>query len=137
MAAGLPVGSCHPRMGTTALSPLVMGGQDLSSGRSQGAAAGSIVGVATGNARKGIAVPRKRWSELSKRTRILVVTLAAFEGALKIYALVDLKRRPAAQIRGSKGKWVLAVLTVNSAGAVPIAYLVYGRHQPSAHQAGR
>ena len=69
----------------------------------------------------------KRWSELSPRTRRRIVLGGAFEGVLKIIALVDLKRRPAGQVRGSKAKWAIAIVTVNSVGAVPIAYLIYGR----------
>jgi hypothetical protein len=52
----------------------------------------------------------------------------AFEGVLKGSALVDLKRRPASQVRGSKARWATAVVLVNSVGAVPLAYLLYGRH---------
>ena len=73
---------------------------------------------------------RRRWSELSGRTRRFIIVGAVFEGVLKVLALVDLKRRPAEEIRGSKAKWAAAVVLVNSLGAVPIAYLVYGRHNP-------
>lgn len=70
---------------------------------------------------------KKRWSELSQRTRRMIVLAATFEGLLKIMALIDIKRRPARQIRGSKTKWALAVTFVNSAGALPIVYFLYGR----------
>lgn len=70
---------------------------------------------------------RKRWSELSPRSRKLIAAGAAFEGVLKIAALIDIIRRPADRIRGSKKKWALAVVLVNSIGAVPIAYFRYGR----------
>lgn len=52
---------------------------------------------------------------------------AAFEGILKVLALRDLRRRPANQVRGSKAKWAIALILINSVGAVPIAYFVYGR----------
>jgi hypothetical protein len=77
-------------------------------------------------------VARKRWDELSPRTRRTIVVVGAFEGALKISALVDLARRPAAEIRGSKLRWAIAITAINSAGAVPIGYFVYGRLRPSA-----
>ena len=77
---------------------------------------------------------KKRWSELSEGARRLVVLGAVFEGVLKIMALIDLKRRPASEIRGSKAIWATALVLVSSAGAVPIAYFVYGRraqdHRP-------
>ena len=75
---------------------------------------------------------RKKWNELSTRTRRLVVAGAVFEGALKIAALVDLSRRPAAAVRGSKSVWAVALVLVNSLGAVPVAYFVRGRRGPGA-----
>ena len=72
-------------------------------------------------------MPRKRWNELSIRARRILILGAAFEGILKILALIDLKRRPANEVRGSKAKWATAVVLINSLGAVPIAYFVYGR----------
>ena len=58
---------------------------------------------------------------------------AAVEGALKLAALVDLWRRPADQVRGSKWGWGAAVLFVNSLGGVPLAYFTRGRRRPSKH----
>jgi hypothetical protein len=72
-------------------------------------------------------MPQRRWSDLSERTRKLIIWAAAFEGVLKLLALIDLKRRPASEIRGSKAKWATAVVLVNSIGAVPIIYFVRGR----------
>ena len=45
---------------------------------------------------------------------------------LLIAALVDLRRRPADQLRGSKAMWT-AVSFVNFAG--PLAYFVFGRRR--------
>ena len=53
----------------------------------------------------------------------------AFEGTLKIAALVDLARRPAEQVRGSKALWAAVVVLVNSVGAAPVAYFAYGRRR--------
>jgi hypothetical protein len=75
---------------------------------------------------------RRKWDELSTRTRRLIIAGAAFEGALKTAALVDLARRPAAGVRGSKSAWAVAVTLINSVGAVPIVYFSYGRARPSA-----
>ena len=58
-----------------------------------------------------------------------VVLASAVEGALKVVALIDLVRRPASEIRGSKVRWAAAVTLVNSLGAVPIAYLAWGRRK--------
>ena len=60
----------------------------------------------------------RRWTELSERTRRLIILGAAFEGVLKIAALIDIKRRPVSEIRGSKAKWAMAVVLVNSEGRI-------------------
>ena len=70
---------------------------------------------------------RQKWSDLSPRTRRVVMVMAALEGAVKVAALVDLARRPASQVRGSKAAWATAITLINSAGAVPLAYFVRGR----------
>ena len=70
---------------------------------------------------------RRRWSDLSEGQRRLIALGAVFEGVLKIAALVDIKRRPAAQIRGSKWVWATVVALANSAGLVPLAYFRFGR----------
>lgn len=72
-------------------------------------------------------MPKKRWSDLDERTRRLIEVGAAFEGVLKIVALVDLKRRPAREINGSKRKWATAITLVNSLGVLPVVYFLYGR----------
>ncbi|BAW06671.1 hypothetical protein [Nocardia seriolae] len=73
---------------------------------------------------------RRRWSELSTRSRALILIAAVVDGLLRIAALLDLRRRPAEQIRGSKGAWATAIVLVNSLGAVPIAYFACGRRAP-------
>jgi hypothetical protein len=50
---------------------------------------------------------------------------AVAETSLKVAVLVDLKRRPASQVRGSKRLWASAMI-VNSAGLIPISYFVFG-----------
>ena len=65
--------------------------------------------------------------DLSERTRKLLLAAAVAEGVLKIAALIDIKRRPASQIRGRKWMWAAVVAVANSAGAVPVSYFVFGR----------
>jgi hypothetical protein len=72
---------------------------------------------------------RRQWSDLSIRTRRLIIAAAAAEGVLKAAALADIRRRPADQIRGSKWVWVPVVMFVNSCGAAPISYFVFGRRR--------
>lgn len=70
-----------------------------------------------------------RWSDLSTRSRRLIIAAAVAEGVLKTAALIDLKRRPASQIRGSKWLWAPAVVVINSFGGVPLAYFIFGRRR--------
>lgn len=70
---------------------------------------------------------KKRWKDLSPRTRRLIVAAGTAETLLKLAALADLKRRPAAAVRGSKAKWGAAIAVVNSLGVVPITYFLWGR----------
>jgi hypothetical protein len=70
---------------------------------------------------------RKRWSELDPGTRRVVVVAGVLEGLLKIAALTDLARRPAARVRGRKWVWAVVLVVVNSAGGAPLAYFRFGR----------
>jgi hypothetical protein len=70
---------------------------------------------------------RKQWSDLSERNRKLLIAAGVVEGCLKIAALIDIKRRPASQIRGPKWLWAAVVSVVSSAGLLPISYFVFGR----------
>jgi hypothetical protein len=74
-------------------------------------------------------MPVQRWSDLSERDRRLLVAVAVADGALRVAALIDIKRRPAGQIRGSKRIWAAVVAFVNSAGVLPISYFVFGRRR--------
>jgi hypothetical protein len=70
---------------------------------------------------------RRKWSDLSTRGRRFLIVAAAAEGCLKIAALIDIVRRPAGQIRGSKWVWASLVLTVNAFGTAPLSYFAFGR----------
>lgn len=76
-----------------------------------------------------------RWNELDPRVRKAIVTVGAVEALLKIAALVDIKRRPASQIRGRKRTWALAMI-VNSAGLIPLSYFLFGRRRAQDAEAG-
>ena len=76
-------------------------------------------------------VEKKRWNELSSRTRRWIIIAGTFEGLLKAAALIDLARRPAQDVRGSKPRWAAAIVVINAFGAVPIVYFVFGRRRDS------
>jgi hypothetical protein len=57
----------------------------------------------------------------------LIVVGGVVEGAMKGAALVDLARRPASEVRGSKARWAVAIVLVNSLGVLPMTYFARGR----------
>ncbi len=69
---------------------------------------------------------RKQWKDLSAGQRWGVVLSAAVQLGLLATALLDIYRRPAEKIRGSKPVWALVSL-VNFVG--PIAYFLFGRRR--------
>jgi hypothetical protein len=69
---------------------------------------------------------KKKWSELSGRSRRLITVAGVVEVALLVATLVDIRRRPANQIRGSKRLWT-ALAFVNIIG--PVAYFAFGRRR--------
>lgn len=68
----------------------------------------------------------KKWDELSDGQKAAVLVAASVELALTATALVDLARRPRAQVRGPKPLWALGCF-VQPVG--PIAYLTCGRRR--------
>jgi len=72
---------------------------------------------------------RRQWSDLSPRSRTLIIAAATAEAGLKAAALIDIKRRPASQIRGPKWLWATVVVLVNSFGAAPASYFLFGRRR--------
>jgi hypothetical protein len=72
-----------------------------------------------------------RWDDLSPRTRWVLTVAAVAETGLKAAALLDLRRRPASQVRGSKKLWAGSMI-LNSAGIIPISYFAFGRKPAAA-----
>lgn len=75
-------------------------------------------------------VMTRKWSDLSPRTRRVIAIGAVAEGALKLAAIADIRRRPASEIRGPKWVWAPVIVVVNSFGGAPLAYFLCGRRRP-------
>ena len=71
----------------------------------------------------------RRWSDLSERSRRLIIATAIGEAILKTAVLIDLRRRPASQIRGSKRLWIVVAVLLNSAGVGSLSYFAFGRRR--------
>jgi hypothetical protein len=78
------------------------------------------------NGRRDGDVVAKRWKDLTEGQRRLIIAAGAAETVLKAAMLIDLKRRPARQVRGPKWLWASTAL-INSAGVLPVAYFIAGR----------
>ncbi len=63
------------------------------------------------------------WTDLTPRERVAVIVAATVQLSLLVAALVDLRRRPAEQVRGDKRLWALASF-VNVVG--PLSYFGFG-----------
>jgi hypothetical protein len=70
----------------------------------------------------------KQWQDFTDRQKRGIVVLGALQLALLAAALIDIRRRPADAINGSKRLWT-AIVFINGIG--PIAYFVFGRKRPA------
>jgi len=73
-------------------------------------------------------VTRRSWSELSPLARKFVVVSGLVQVGLFIAAQVDLARRPADQVVGSKARWRM-IAFLNFIG--PAVYFWRGRRKPA------
>ncbi len=72
-----------------------------------------------------ITIPsRKHWHELSGAQQAGIVVMTIVQLSLLAAALLDLRRRPAEEINGTKRMWTAAAF-INVIG--PISYFVWGR----------
>ena len=67
---------------------------------------------------------RRRWNELTDAEKTAILVAASVQISLAATAWIDLARRPAAQVRGPKPLWAVAI-AVNFVG--PISYFAVGR----------
>ncbi|MCD4535621.1 hypothetical protein LRP67_16130 [Nocardioides sp. cx-169] len=67
---------------------------------------------------------KKKWSDLTRRQRRIIVAASLVEVVLTTAASRDLASRPADQVRGPKPLWALS-FAVQPFG--PVAYLLAGR----------
>lgn len=72
---------------------------------------------------------RKRWKELSPGARAGIIAVAAVDAGLRAWAGADLASRSAEEVNGPKWLWATGLSVVNSAGIVPVVYLVAGRRK--------
>ena len=67
---------------------------------------------------------RRRWSDLSDGSKAAILVLGSVQVSLAVTAWIDLIRRPASQVRGSKFAWA-AIIPVSFVG--PAAYFRLSR----------
>ena len=71
---------------------------------------------------------QKQWNDLTDTQKRGILLLGTLQLALLAAALIDIRRRPADAINGSKRLWTVVVF-INGIG--PIAYFVLGRKRPA------
>ncbi|MEW1952323.1 PLD nuclease N-terminal domain-containing protein [Terrabacter sp. NPDC080008] len=67
---------------------------------------------------------RQKWSDLSRGQQAAVLVTGTVQLSLAAAAWIDLARRPAEQVEGSKAKWA-AIIAINWVG--PLTYFARGR----------
>lgn len=72
--------------------------------------------------------PQAWLSEQSPWKRRAALTVAVADAALRAWALADLARRDASEVRGPKPVWAVALTLANTVGVLPATYLLWGRH---------
>ena len=72
----------------------------------------------------------KKWSDLSPRTKTVILTLASVQISLAATGWADLVSRSSEQVNGSKARWAV-IIAINFFG--PIAYFRWGR-RPAENQ---
>ncbi|HEX5113938.1 MAG TPA: PLDc N-terminal domain-containing protein [Pseudonocardiaceae bacterium] len=72
---------------------------------------------------------KQKWSDLAPAERRLIVVAGSIQVALAVSAWIDLFRRPAGQVNGSKPLWAAAI-AVNTIG--PLSYFRWGRRRSGA-----
>ena len=73
----------------------------------------------------------KQWNDLTDTQKRGIVLLGALQLVLLAAALIDIRRRNADAINGSKRLWT-ALVFINFIG--PIAYFLFGRKRPERSQ---
>ena len=72
---------------------------------------------------------RNYWQDLPEGARKVIAIVGTAQAALLASAMIDLVRRPAAEVRGGR-KWAwFPVLLINGIG--PLAYFAFGRRGTS------
>ena len=70
---------------------------------------------------------RKRWNELSPPAKGAIIGVAAVDAGLRVWAVSDLASRSKEEVNGPKIAWSTGLAVVNSAGILPLVYLLRGR----------
>ncbi len=65
--------------------------------------------------------------DLDPRLRQVLLAAAGVEAGLKIAALIDLAQRSPAEVVGTRARWAVAIVLLNTVGVLPIAYFLRGR----------
>ncbi|NLG48289.1 DUF5652 family protein [Gordonia sp. (in: high G+C Gram-positive bacteria)] len=68
-----------------------------------------------------------KFKDLPPTARTGLIVLAAVDAGLRFWAVSDLRSRDDSEINGSRRLWSLGLSLLNTAGVLPVVYLVRGR----------
>lgn len=66
----------------------------------------------------------RKWSDLSRTQRIMIIVMGAIEFSLMASAMADIYRSPTQEVNGSKRKWY-SIALISWVG--PISWFLWGR----------
>ncbi|GEE04055.1 hypothetical protein nbrc107696_45010 [Gordonia spumicola] len=70
---------------------------------------------------------KKKWNQLTPGQKGVIIGTAAVDAALRVWAGSDLASRRPDEVNGPKWLWGAGLSLVNTAGVLPVLYLVKGR----------
>ncbi len=70
---------------------------------------------------------KKKWNEMSDGTKAALISVAAVDAGLRVWAGRDLAARSKDQVNGPKWLWAAGLSLISSMGLLPASYLLIGR----------
>ncbi|MFZ2512481.1 MAG: hypothetical protein WAW85_15490 [Gordonia sp. (in: high G+C Gram-positive bacteria)] len=70
---------------------------------------------------------KKKWNDMSDGAKVALVSVAAADAGLRVWAGRDLAGRANDDVNGPKWLWAAGLSVISSMGALPALYLLVGR----------
>lgn len=77
-----------------------------------------------------MAKAKTKWKDMSGGAKAAVISVAAFDAGMRLWAGRDLAERKKDQVNGPKWLWGAGMSVISSMGVLPAIYLLVGRKRP-------